>query len=123
MSRAAVRAIHADQIREHGGSLGLRDAGLLESALERPRHRRHYEPTSDLMRLAAAYGYGLARNHAFIDGNKRVAFQVMYVFLGLNGYRISAPEPEVVAIMLSVADGRTDEQALADWIRAHAQAR
>ena len=123
MSRAAVRAIHADQIREHGGSLGLRDAGLLESALERPRHRRHYEPTSDLMRLAAAYGYGLARNHAFIDGNKRVAFQVMYVFLGLNGYRISAPEPEVVAIMLSVADGRTDEQALADWLRAHAQAR
>jgi death-on-curing protein len=77
------------------------------------------------MRLAAAYGYGygLARNHAFIDGNKRVAFQVMYVFLALNGYRISAPEPEVVAIMLSVADGRTDEQALADWIRAHAQAR
>jgi len=123
VSRAAVRAIHADQIREHGGSLGLRDAGLLESALERPRHRRHYEPTSDLMRLAAAYGYGLARNHAFIDGNKRVAFQVMYVFLGLNGYRISAPEPEVVAIMLSVADGRTDEQALADWLRAHAQAR
>jgi death-on-curing protein len=123
VSRAAVRAIHADQIREHGGSLGLRDAGLLESALERPRHRWHYEPTSDLMRLAAAYGYGLARNHAFIDGNKRVAFQVMYVFLGLNGYRISAPEPEVVAIMLSVADGRTDEQALADWLRAHAQAR
>jgi death on curing protein len=109
--------IHADQISKHGGSKGLRDRGLLESALERPRNRRRYEPDSDLAQLAASYGFGIARNHPFIDGNKRVAFQAMYVFLGLNGLRIESREEEVVSLMLSVASGDTDEPEFASWLR------
>ena len=123
VNRAVIRAIHVDQIRQHGGSLGLRDEGLLKSALERPRNRWRYEPSSDLARIAAAYGYGLARNHPFVDGNKRVAFQVMYVFLGLNGYRIEADETEVVTLVLSLASGDIDEEPLSDWLRDHLQAR
>ena len=119
VSRTVVRAIHVDQIRQNGGPAGLRDPGMLESAMERPRNRWHYEPDADLAQIASAYGYGLARNHAFVDGNKRVAFLVMYVFLGLNGYRIEAGEPEVVAVMLGVADGSVEEQTLADWLRDH----
>ncbi|MFB3112425.1 MAG: type II toxin-antitoxin system death-on-curing family toxin [Gemmatimonadales bacterium] len=114
-----VLAIHSDQIQAHGGSLGLRDRGLLESALDRPRNRLRYEPDSDLPALAAAYGFGLANNHPFVDGNKRVAFQSMYLFLGLNGFRIEAPEEEVVAVVLSLASGDVDESGLADWLRQH----
>ena len=120
--RTVVHAIHADQIRQHGGSPGLRDEGLLESALERPRNRWRYEPETDLPTIAAAYGYGLARNHAFIDGNKRVAFQVMYVFLGLNGSRVAASEPDVVSAMTALAEGSLDEEGLAAWLRTCAQA-
>ena len=112
-------AIHSDQMQAHGGSLGLRDRGLLESALDRPRNRLRYEPDSDLPALAAAYGFGLANNHPFVDGNKRVAFQSMYLFLGLNGFRIEAPEEEVVAVVLSLASGDVDESGLADWLRQH----
>ena len=123
LSRAVVLAIHADQIHQHGGPLGLRDEGLLESVLARARNRRGHETDTDLPELAAAYGFGLARNHAFVDGNKRVAFQVMYVFLGLNGYRIVATEPEVVKLMMGIADGTTDEVTLVHWLRDHIQAR
>jgi len=118
-----ILAIHADQIREHGGSLGLRDKGLLESALDRPRNRHHYSPESDLTTLAAAYGFGIARNHPFVDGNKRVAFQAMYVFLGLNGLRLHAAEEEVVATMLGVASGAVQEDELAAWLRRNSVAR
>lgn len=121
--RTVVQAIHADQIRQHGGSLGLRDEGLLESALLRPQNRWNYETDTDLAAIAAAYGFGLARNHAFIDGNKRVAFQVMYVFLGLNGHRIVATEPEVVTLMMGVAAGTVGEVTLAGWLRNHTQSR
>lgn len=114
-----ILAVHSDQIQAHGGSLGLRDRGLLESALERPRNRFHYEPTSDLPSLAASYGFGLAKNHPFIDGNKRVAFQAMYLFLGLDGLRIDASEEEVVATILSLASGDLDEPGLAVWLRDH----
>ena len=114
-----ILAIHADQIRAHGGSLGLRDRGLLESALERPRNRFHYEAGADLATLAAAYGFGIAKNHPFMDGNKRVAFQAMYLFLGLNGFRIDAPEEQVVAMILSLATGDLDEPTLAAWLRDH----
>ncbi len=113
LSVAVVRAIHADQVRQHGGHLGVRAAALLESALER----------ADLCDVAAAAGYGIARNHPFVDGNKRVAFQVMYVFLGLNGLRIIAAEPEVVGIMVRVAAGAASEADLVGWLRAHAEAR
>jgi death on curing protein len=114
-----ILAIHSDQIQSHGGSLGLRDRGLLESALERPRNRHHYEACADLASLAAAYGIGIAKNHPFIDGNKRVAFQAMYLFLGLNGLRIDASEEEVVATILSLASGDLDEPSLAAWLRDH----
>ena len=114
-----ILAIHSDQIQAHGGSLGLRDRGLLESALERPRNRIHYEPTSDLQSLAASYGFGIAKNHPFVDGNKRVAFQAMYLFLGLNGLRIDASEEDVVATILSLASGDLDEPGLAAWLRDH----
>jgi death-on-curing protein len=114
-----ILAVHSDQVRSHGGSLGVRDSGLLESALARPRNRHEYEPDADLSALAAAYGFGIAKNHPFVDGNKRVAFQAMYVFLGLNGLRIDAPEPEVVALVLALASGELSEAALAKWLREH----
>ncbi len=119
LSPVHILSIHADQIQAHGGSLGLRDRGLFESALERPRNRFRYEPDSDLAALAAAYGFGLSSNHPFVDGNKRVAFQAMYLFLGLNGFRIDSSEEEVVALILSLATGDLDEPALANWLRNH----
>lgn len=119
LSPVHIAAIHTDQIQAHGGSLGLRDKGLLTSALERPRNRLRYDPDADLAALAAAYGFGLSSNHPFVDGNKRVAFQAMYLFLGLNGFRIDAPEEEVVSLMISLASGDLDEPALADWLRNH----
>jgi death-on-curing protein len=118
LSPVYVLSIHADQIQAHGGFLGIRDRGLLESALERPRNRIHYDPEADLPALAAAYGFGISSNHPFVDGNKRVAFQAMYLFLGLNGFRIEAPEEEVVALILSLASGDLDEPALANWLRS-----
>ena len=114
-----VLAIHSDQIKTHGGSAGLRDRGLLESALERPKNQFHYGSDPDLASLAGAYGFGLANNHPFVDGNKRVAFQAMYLFLGLNGSRIEAPEEEVVSLILSLAAGELNETELADWVRRH----
>jgi death-on-curing protein len=117
LSRPIVEALHADQVREHGGQLGLRDAGLLESALARPQHVWTYEPDADLAALAAEYGFGLARNHAFLDGNKRVAFVATNVFLIMNGLEIEAPEPQVVDTMLRVAQGDLDCDAFAAWIR------
>lgn len=114
-----IVAIHSDQMQAHGGSLGLRDRGLLESALERPRNRFRYDPDTDLPALAAAYGFGLSNNHPFVDGNKRVAFQAMYLFLGLNGFRIEAPEEQVVTTILSLVTGDLDEPGLAAWLRQH----
>lgn len=116
LSRAVVEALHADQVREHGGQLGLRDAGLLESALARPQHVWAYEEDVDLVMLAAEYGFGLAKNHAFLDGNKRVAFVATNVFLILNGFEIDASEPEVVDTILRVADGRMSRRKFAEWI-------
>ena len=121
--RAAVDAMHADLVQTHGGAHGLRDAGLLESALGRPRNRWSYDPSADIPALAAAYAVGIARNHAFVDGNKRTAFQTAYVFLALNGLRLVAPEPEVVTLMRDVATGAINEAELAVWIRAHVLAR
>jgi death-on-curing protein len=119
LSAVHILSIHADQIQAHGGSLGLRDRGLFDSALERPRNRFHYEQDSDLASLAAAYGFGLSSNHPFMDGNKRVAFQAMYLFLGLNGFRIDSSEEEIVNLILSLARGELDESSLADWVRGH----
>jgi death-on-curing protein len=118
VGRLVVEAVHVDLIREHGGLPGLRDEHALESALARPRQRYAYSPDSDLARLAAAYGHGLASSHPFIDGSERVSFVTMAVFLGLNGLAIEAPESEVVAMMLALAGGELDEAELADWLRS-----
>jgi death-on-curing protein len=111
-------AIHAAQLREHGGSPGVRDDGLLESALARPQHRFAYAAKADLGTLAAAYVYGLAKNHGFIDGNKRVAFMAAYTFLGLNARDLDATEPEVAAVIEGVAASHVSEAALGAWFRA-----
>jgi len=111
-------AIHQAQLREHGGAAGVRDEGLLESALARPQHKFAYGKKADWATLAGAYAFGLAKNHGFVDGNKRVAFVAAYVFLGLNGYDLDATEPEVVASMEDVAAGTVTESALAKWFRA-----
>lgn len=116
LDRSLVEILHQDQIRQHGGLFGLRDEALLESALARPRQRLHYEPGADLFELAASLGHGLASNHPFVDGNKRVAFLALYVFLGLNGHTIEAEEAEVVAVMKDLAAGRLPEADLALWL-------
>jgi len=113
-----VEAAHHDQGEEHGGLHGIRDDGLLESALARPRHRWSFEPDTDLPSLAASYGYGLVNNHPFLDGNKRIGFVAMNMFLLINGQEIEAPEPEVIAVMLQVADGTLDELGLAQWLQS-----
>jgi death-on-curing protein len=123
VERLVVDAVHLDQLREHGGLAGIRDENTLESALARPRQKRHYEPTTGLTDLAAAYGFGLCRNHPYRDGNKRVAFVVMVVFLELNGLLFNADEPEVVTTMLALADGRLPEDDLAAWLQARTRKR
>ena len=116
MDRIVVDAIHLDQVREHGGLAGLRDENALEAALARPRQKWHYEPRSDLATLAAAYAFGLSRSHPFRDGNKRVAFIVMVVFLELNGRHFQADEAGVVQAMVTLAEGSLSEKDLASWI-------
>jgi death-on-curing protein len=111
-----VIAIHDEQLAIHGGSEGLRDASLLESALDRPRNKWAYEQ-ADLASLAAAYGFGIARNHPFVDGNKRTSLLAMYTFLGLNGVDFVVPETEAAAIILALAAGEVSEESLARWIR------
>jgi death on curing protein len=117
LTRADVEALHHEQIREHGGQFGLRDAGLLESALARPRHVWSYDPGVDLAALGSEYCFGLAKNHAFLDGNKRIAFAATNIFLLLNGFEIEAPEVEVVDTMLRLADGRTSRDEFVAWLR------
>ena len=116
-----VEVIHDDQINEHGGSYGIRDKGLLDSALARPKNICAYEQNYSLSSLAASYGFGIAKNHPFIDGNKRTAFQVMFVFLKINGKTLQAPETEVVIIMENLANGTIDESELSEWIEEHLQ--
>jgi death-on-curing protein len=117
LTRLVVEAVHFDQIREHGGLHGLRDEGLLESALARSQHKWTYKRRPDLASLAAAYGYGLVRNHPFRDGNKRIAFLAMVVFLGLNGFDLDADEMDIVTAMVTAADGKLSKRQLAEWVR------
>ncbi len=116
---AVAEAAHAEQIAEHGGGGdGLRDRGLFESAMARPHNKALYGDP-DAAALAAAYAYGLARNHAFIDGNKRIAAVVSETFLLLNGYRLTATDAELVVAFLELAAGNLTETDLADWFRQH----
>lgn len=113
-----ITAIHHRQIAEHGGSEGLRDEGLLLSALARPQNLLAYgEPAPDLASLAAAYAYGIARNHPFVDGNKRTALVAARTFLILNGVDLEATQDDKVLTFLSLAEGAVSEEELADWIR------
>lgn len=116
LDAAEVIDMHAEQLAMFGGPAGVRDPGLLELALGRPVNKWTYGET-DLAVLAAAYGYGLARNHAFVDGNKRIAFMTMMIFLRINGVRISPSQPQATAIMLELAAGSVGEDGLARWIR------
>jgi death-on-curing protein len=118
VDRLVVEAVQFDLVREHGGLPGLRDEHGLEAALARPRQRLAYRPESDLAKLAAGYGHGLAANHPFHDGNKRIAFVTMAVFLELNGVELRAPEDEVVTAMLGLAAGELSEDELAAWLRS-----
>ena len=117
---SVVYAIHSEQLAEHGGLDGIRDPSLLESALSRPQNLAYYE-NPDFADLAAAYGYGLARNHPFYDGNKRTAFVVVELFLMLNGYQLMANDQECIIAMLDVASGSISEQDFASWIRENSQ--
>ncbi len=121
--RLVVEAVHLDQIREHGGLLGIRDENALESALARARQRWTYEPESDLAGLAADYAFGICSSHPFRDGNKRISFLAAVIFLGLNGFDFVSPEDVVVERMLALASGHLDEEAVAEWIRSRTQPR
>lgn len=120
LTRALVEAIQDQLITEHGGSHGLCDEGLLEPALARAPNKNTYGAPS-LAELAAAYAFGLCRNHAFIDGNKRIALAVADVFLQLNGHELVAPEAEAVVMTLELAAGACSESEYAAWIAAHMQ--
>ena len=122
LDRHALELLHSESIAEHGGVDGLRDEGLFESALARPRNLMAYENVTDPARMAAAYAFGLAKNHAFVDGNKRIAFIAAGLFLRMNGQRLVAAQAESTLIMLSVASGAISEAELADWIRRNMKA-
>jgi death-on-curing protein len=115
-----VLDFHAEQLALFGGADGIRDHGLLESALARPINKFAYGET-DISILAAAYGFGIARNHPFVDGNKRTALASMVVFLGLNGMDLDAPQETATAIVLSLAAGEISEDVLARWIAEHSK--
>ena len=123
LTREMVEAIHALQLSLNGGLPGLRDPGALESALGRPKHQWHYQSAENVFDCAAAYGFGLAKNHAFSDGNKRTAFVSMATFLERNGFPLNAPEAEAVITMLAVAEGHMKEAELAKWLRENSKRR
>ena len=111
-----VVAIHDEQLAIHGGLPGMRDAGMLESALDRPRNKWAYE-SAGLAELAAAYAFAIARNHPFVDGNKRTSLLALYTFLGINGIDFVVPEAMAAAMILALAAGEVSENSLARWIR------
>ena len=118
LSRELILAIHDEQLAEHGGSAGLRDQGLLESALARPLNRAGYGDP-DIAELAAFYAIGIARNHPFVDGNKRTAFAALFTFLALNGAEFGPPEVDATMAMLRLAAGELTDQTFIDWVRGN----
>ena len=122
INRQVLLLLHDESLAEHGGAPGLRDEVLLDSALGRPQNLLAYG-SPDLSDLAASYGYGLAKNHAFVDGNKRAAFLAVGLFLMVNGHRLIATQADATMTMLALAAGHMDESAFAQWIRRHIQSR
>ena len=122
INRQVLLLLHDESLAEHGGAAGVRDEGLLDSALARPRNLALYEEP-DVAGLAASYAVGLAKNHAFVDGNKRAAFLSVGLFLGLNGHRLQASQVAATLAVLAVAAGEMDEPGFAAWVRQHLQAR
>jgi death-on-curing protein len=116
ISKKALLLLHEESLAEFGGGRGLRDEGLLESALARPHNAYAYKPDITISELAAAYAFGLAKNHAFIDGNKRAAFLSIGLFLAVNGRRLQADQVDAVQTILAVASGDLSEEGLAAWI-------
>jgi len=112
-----VLLVHKMLLSEHGGALGIRDKALLDSALNRPRQLYSYDSNASIFDLAAAYCYGLSRNHPFIDGNKRIALTIAALFLEINGYSLNASEPEAVLIIQKLAAGQIQEKDLSDWFK------
>ncbi|MDE2805898.1 MAG: type II toxin-antitoxin system death-on-curing family toxin [Gemmatimonadota bacterium] len=121
--RLVIEAVHLDQVREHGGLIGMRDENAIESGLARARQRWTLAPDSDLSRLAAGYVFGICTGHPFRDGNKRISFLAAVIFLGLNGFDLVAPDEEVVEKMMAIASGKLAEEAIADWIRSRIEPR
>ena len=117
ISPKTVLAMHSEQIAEHGGTEGLRDEGLMLSALARPENLYAYGESPDVSALAASYAFGIAKNHPFLDGNKRTALVVAVTFLNLNGYDFDAPKPEIYTLFLRLAEGTITEEEVADWFR------
>jgi death-on-curing protein len=113
----AILFLHDESLSMFGGARGLRDAGLLESALARPVNQHLYKPDGDIAELAAAYAFGLAKNHPFVDGNKRSAFLALGIFLAANGWRLETTQIDAIETMLSLARGTLDEDILANWVR------
>jgi death on curing protein len=122
IDQRALLLLHRESLAQFGGTSGLRDEGSLDPALTRPVSKHSYEGCSDLPELAAAYGFGLARNHAFVDGNTRVAFLAVGVFLAINGHRFSATPVEAIDAILALASGSMEEEQFGLWIRAHMRA-
>lgn len=122
IDRRALLLLHDESIAEHGGASGIRDEGLLDSALARPLNLVAYG-SPDWAEVAASYGVGLAKNHPFVDGNKRAAFLAVGLFLALNGRRLVATQAEATMTMLAVAAGSLDEPAFAAWLRSHTEPR
>lgn len=118
ISQEVILAVHDRQLAEHGGGSGTRDSGLLESALARPINRWSYG-AEDLAELAAAYAYGIARNHPFVDGNKRTAWVGARLFLAMNGVKLAFDKGDAIRIVLALAAGELPEEALAQWFRDH----
>jgi death-on-curing protein len=116
---SVVTAIHEAQLAEHGGIAGIRDEGLLSSALARPRNLEAYGDKPNVAELAASYAFGIARNHAFLDGNKRTAFVVMELFLNLNGRELNADDADCITTMLALAAGDLSEKSLVSWLLQH----
>jgi death-on-curing protein len=119
LSKELVVAMHRELVRQHGGLYAIRDETLIESAIAKPQQKFAYEESASIFELAASVGYGLAKNHPFADGNKRIAFAAMGVFLEINGIEITATEVDAVVTILALADGSLSESEIAQWLKAN----